>query len=194
MPKLKNFHGCVLGRGTALALEIGHRISVDFDFFIKGEISRSLFDKTKRVFKGCSLKTLVNSKDQLTVLIDGVKITFLAYPYPTLYRTIHGDGIHMFTVEEIAATKAYTIGRRAEYKDYIDLYFIISKSRRALKRIIKSAEKKYDKEFSQKLFLEQLVYLKDIEETPIAFIKKEVKKKTLETFFRNEIRKMRLIV
>ena len=81
---LSRFPGFYLAGGTALALQIGHRVSVDFDLFSDKEIERSLLPHVQRVFSdGASIAPLINNPDELTVLVDDVKITFLKYPFPT---------------------------------------------------------------------------------------------------------------
>lgn len=71
---------------------------------------------------------------------------------------------------EIASTKAYTIGRRVEYKDYIDLYFVLKEQGVSLGDVIDLSNRKYGSKFNSRLFLEQLVD-DSIEELPIKFIK-----------------------
>jgi hypothetical protein len=61
----------------------------------------------------------------------------------------------------LAAMKAYTLGRRNKWKDYVDLYFIISKYH-SLKKIIDRAKKIFSSEFNEKIFREALSYFKDI--------------------------------
>jgi hypothetical protein len=59
------------------------------------------------------------------VLVDDVKFTFLKYPSPTFNPFVIYEQVPLLSVRQIAATKAYTIGRRGAYKDYIELYFIL---------------------------------------------------------------------
>lgn len=68
--------------GTALALQIGHRVSVDYDFFSSAEIPETILPKVKRVFNDFSVTPFINNKDELTVSVNNVKITFLYYPSP----------------------------------------------------------------------------------------------------------------
>ncbi|TRZ78255.1 hypothetical protein D4R87_01145 [bacterium] len=95
-------------------------------------------------------------------------------------------------IKEISATKAYSIGRRGVLKDYVDLYFIISEKKTTLAEIIKLSEKKYGDIFNSRLFLEQLIDVKNIEDTDIVFLKEKVNKKFLESFFEKEIKKLKL--
>src|SRR3989338_11130111 len=192
LPSLGKFEDFYLAGGTALALQIGHRISVDFDLFSEKEISKNLLDKVKRVFENKTVIPSVNNPDELTVFIDGVKTTFLKYPFPVQNKLIDYKGIKFLYVKEIAATKAYTVGRRGTIKDYVDLYFILSEKRSSLEEIIEMAKNKFGNEFNDRLFLEQLVYFSDIEETNIIFLKKNVSKKELEEFFKTEVGKIKI--
>lgn len=190
--KLKNFSDFYLAGGTALALQVGHRISVDFDLFFEKEIDKNLLNKIKRVFPEDSLSVSVNNPDELTVFVNDVKITFLKYSFPVILKLTEHEGIRLLDVKEIAATKAYAIGRRGSYKDYVDLYFIIFEGHSDLNGIIDLAEKKYGSEFNSRLFLEQLVYLEDIKDVEIVFLKQVVSKKELEGFFQKKISEIKL--
>jgi hypothetical protein len=73
LPALRNFNDFYLAGGTALALQIGHRISVDFDLFLEKEIDKNLFSKIKKIFNGNEIVLFVNNSDELTVFVDGPK-------------------------------------------------------------------------------------------------------------------------
>lgn len=192
LKKLRNFKEYYLAGGTALALQIGHRISVDFDFFTTKEIPSNLFEKVKRIFKGYKISAEVNNLEQLTVEIDGVGLTFVKYPFPLIFKLVEYQGIYLLSVEEIASTKAFSIGRRATLKDYVDLYFILKEKHCSLEKIIEVCKKKFKDEFNQRLFLEQLIYLKDIEDVPIEFLKEKPTKVQMQRFFEKEVAGLRI--
>jgi Nucleotidyl transferase AbiEii toxin, Type IV TA system len=79
---LTQFFGFYLAGGTALALQIGHRVSVDFDLFSAEEIDRGLLRRVRRAFPEAEVLPLINNADELTTLVNGVKVTFLRYPFP----------------------------------------------------------------------------------------------------------------
>lgn len=188
-PHLSHFPAFVLAGGTALALQIGHRVSVDFDFFLHEKLlPEDLLQSMQDVFRGKALEPLVNNREEVSALVEGVKITFLHYPFPLLFPPVPYGGIELLSVKEIAATKAYTIGRRGSLKDYVDLYFILSENHASLQEILAYAEKKYGPHFNGRLFLEQIIYLEDVEETPVTFLKSPVSKQTLQNFFEERIR------
>jgi hypothetical protein len=188
--RLSHFKNFYLAGGTALALQIGHRISVDFDLFSKKPISKKLLPKVEEVFSGRKIVPSVNNPDELTVFVDAIKITFLFYPFPIIKRGIQYAGVSMLGIKEIAATKAYTIGRRGSFKDYVDLYFVIADNYATLNEIMKLANKKYGSDFNARLFLEQLIYLEDIEDTEIIVLKNPIGKDDVERFFIGEVKKL----
>lgn len=191
--KLNKFSDFYLAGGTALALQIGHRISIDFDFFNDKEIDKNLLNKLEKVFFDKKLNISVSNPDELTIYIDQVKITFLKYPFSPILDLINFKGINLLNVKEIAASKAYTIGRRGSFKDYIDLYYIILEKHTDLNKIISMAEKKYGHEFNSRLFLEQLIYFEDITDEQIIFLKERTDKKIIKSFFEDKIREINLI-
>lgn len=187
-PLLKSFDDFYLAGGTALALQIGHRVSVDFDLFSLKDINNNLLSKAKKVFQQHTVSPSINNPDELTVLVGNVKTTFLKYPFPVIQELVALDGISALSVKEIATTKAYSIGRRGTFKDYVDLYFIISENYASLKEVVDLADKKFSHEFNSRLFLEQLIFMDDINEIEIKFLKNAVSKNTILDFFIEEIK------
>ena len=80
----ERFGGYYLVGGTALALQIGHRVSVDFNFFCFDEQAHNLLPRVKRVFSGYAISVTYATPEQLNLIIDGVKVTFFHYPYPVV--------------------------------------------------------------------------------------------------------------
>lgn len=190
--KLKVFKKLgLLAGGTALAMQLGHRKSLDFDFFCFKPISSKLAYKLKQVFG--PIKVLINNSDELTILTkNGVKITFLYYPFIFRHKPILIDGLKVLTVIDIAAAKAYAMNRRANFRDYVDIYFVL-KSKITLRDIIKNAQSIYGDLFSEKLFLAQLLYTEDIRKEEIReviWIKKSVDINELKRFFKKRIKEI----
>jgi len=190
--KLDKFSDFYLVGGTALALQIGHRISVDFDLFTQKDITSQLFSKAKRVFKGLKIEVVRDCSEQLSIIAGNVKLDFVKYPFPLLFKLIKYQGVDIIEIKEIATMKAYALGRRPILKDYVDLYYILKEKYVTLEEIIKLSQKKYKSEFNPRLFLEQLIYLEDVEDMQIDFLKKVVKKQEMEKFFRSEVKKIKL--
>jgi len=189
-PHLREFPEFYLSGGTALALQIGHRVSVDFDFFCEGELPPRLLAKLKKVFPYRNILPSVNDCDELTVFADGIKLSFIRYPFPTLFTIVKTEGIRMLSVKEIAATKAYTIGRRREFKDYVDLYFCVADGHCTLSEIIDATNRKFGAEFNDRLFLEQLVYLDDLPSVPLTFLARSVTRQEILDRFESEIQEL----
>jgi len=191
-PRLSAFDSFYLAGGTALALEIGHRISVDFDLFSSDPIPRSLFTKAKTVFAGCTVEPIINNPDELTILVDAVKVTFLCYPFPRIEPLVLLGGLSLLSIREIAATKAYSIGRRGTYKDYIDLYVILKNGYTSLDAIIRMAEQKFGTNFNSRLFAEQLLFMDDIEDYKIEFLGAPVSQAEVLGFFADELQNLKV--
>jgi len=193
-PRLASFNkDFYLAGGTALALQIGHRVSVDFDLFSPHPIKKTLLVKTEAVYEGMPMEIFVNNSRELTLLIQGVKHTFLHYPFPTILPFEKNDTIHFLSSKEILATKAYTIGRRGAFKDYADLYVGINSGISSLQDIINLAQEKYNGVFNDRLFLEQTLYMDDIIEDAIIMLGRPAPtKQNLIDFFSGEIAKLTL--
>ena len=188
MPVAKYF---VLGGGTALSLQIAHRKSFDFDFFSEIEIAKDL--KEKIVKKITIEEITVDTGDEFTFYsTDKVKFTFLFYYYRSYFDIFEfKNGLKIFSVKEIAVKKAYTIGHRGVYRDYFDLFTIFKGKYINLYEIITGAESVYKGLFNSKLFLEQLVYFKDLPDFDITSINNQQipSKDEVKQFLEEEVRK-----
>lgn len=146
--------------GTAIALHIGHRRSVDFDLFAeKGFNNQSIVRKIERTMKIDEI--IVNKLDELTFMLKGVKFTFFNYPYKISYSKKLGSFVKMPDLLTLAATKAFALGMRAKWKNYVDLYFII-KDYYSIGEISEKCKKIFGRHFNGRLFREQLVYFEGI--------------------------------
>ncbi|KKQ18816.1 MAG: hypothetical protein US31_C0001G0003 [Berkelbacteria bacterium GW2011_GWA1_36_9] len=190
--KLKHFPNFYLVGGTALALQIGHRISVDFDLFNSENIPRSLYLKVEKIFKENKIDIIVNNAENLTILVDGVQLTFFNYPFEVISPFIIFQDVKILPVVELGALKVYALGRRATFKDYVDLYYILNKKLVSLVEITDLAERKYKDKFDKRLFLEQLIYLEDIKDTEIKFLGSTITKKEMIEFFTGLVKEVKL--
>lgn len=147
--------------GTAVALHIGHRRSIDFDLFSLREFKN--INIRRRIAKVVNIEQIfVNKSDEFTLAIKGVKMTFFHYPFMVPHKNHVDDFISMPSLLDLAAMKAYALGHRARWKDYIDLYFVM-KEYHGIDKIVKTAKHIFGKEFNEKLFRSQLAYFKDID-------------------------------
>lgn len=191
--ELKSFNDFYLVGGTALALQIGHRVSVDFDLFTSNKLSARLFSKVKRNFRGLRIRKFRDIPGQLSVVLDDdIKIDFVEYNYPLLYNLTKFEGLKIASTKEIAVMKASTLNYRGTTKDYVDLYFLLKYGYAELREIEKDGEKKYGDEFNFRLFLEQLLYMSDVKKAEIEFLKEKVSERQISDFFTQEIKKLKL--
>lgn len=147
--------------GTAIALQIGHRESIDFDLF-----SLAKFDNHKiraRIVKAKRIARIIRDETgQFTLEINEVRFTFFHYPFKIIFSENFDNVIKLPNLLTLAAMKAYALGRRPKWKDYVDLYFII-KDFCSLKDICVKAREIFNKEFDEKLFRRQLAYFDDMD-------------------------------
>ena len=147
--------------GTAIALYIGHRRSIDFDLFTNEEFkNEDILNKISKSFKIDMV--VVNNPEELTVIIKGVRFTFFRYLHKIDFSKKLDNIVKFPDLLTLAAMKAFTLGMRAKWKDYIDLYFILKNYYR-IGQIIKKAQKIFGNKFNEKLFRSQLAYFKDID-------------------------------
>ncbi len=183
LPLLKSFSSSFgLVGGTAIALYIDHRQSVDFDLFTKKEFDN--FRIRQEIAKFTKIeKIITDQKDQYTMIVKGVRMTFFLYPYPINFSKNFETTIKIPDLLTLAAMKAHALGRRAKWKDYVDLYFIM-RDYFKITEIIKKARQIFSTEFNEKLFRTQLSYFKDIDHTEKVIYMKgsEQKDKTIKQF------------
>jgi len=190
--KLGEFKGFgYLVGGTALALQIRHRKSYDFDVFCREEISRSLIKKISEVFS--IGQVFVNSFDRFSFLTeDEIKVSFVYYPFDLTEFVVEEEGalISLLSPQGIAVAKVYTLNRRASWRDYLDLFFVLREDLISVEEIIAKAGEVYEGVFSEKLFYSQLFYTDDISQGEIdstELIDGSVAKQEGEDFFRKLI-------
>lgn len=147
--------------GTAIALHLGHRQSIDFDLFSNKPFDNA--DLRKIIVKTNKIDRVVfDEKGQYTIVANGVRFTFLEYPFHLSFHKNAVENINLPDLLTLAAMKAYALGRRAKWKDYVDMYFIIKKYK-GLSAIVTRATSMFGKEFNEKVFRVQLSYFADID-------------------------------
>ena len=146
--------------GTAIALHIGHRLSLDFDLFKLGNIkSKGIFSKFETA--GEQIAIMLNRDGQLNLMCRNVKFTFLNFDYEVPHIIDVQKTITIPNLLDLAAMKAFALGRRSKWKDYVDLYFII-RDHYPLTTISNRAAEIFGDMFSEKLFRGQLSYFAGI--------------------------------
>ncbi|PIQ71830.1 hypothetical protein COW57_04675 [Candidatus Roizmanbacteria bacterium CG17_big_fil_post_rev_8_21_14_2_50_39_7] len=185
--KLKAFENeGYLAGGTALAFQLNHRISEDFDVFINWEIDNKLRLKVKEIFGDVTF--YVNSTDQISFITqNNIKVTFLWYYFKPLNPTIPTASLSLASIEDIATDKAQTIGRRAVWRDYIDMFYLLKNGYVDLDKIIQMANKKFRGEFVSTQFLEQLRYFDDVKTVPIEYVEKKYADDEIKSYLQQTV-------
>lgn len=145
--------------GTAVALQIGHRESIDFDLFPKNPTDDFNVRKLRSRFERHAIIGEVISADEseLTFKSIGVKVTFFHFNHRIPFTEKFKKIISMPDLLTLAAMKAYALGYRAKWKDYVDLYFIMRDHHKIGEIVVRSKEL-FPREFSERLFREQISY------------------------------------
>jgi len=175
--------GLRLVGGTALALQLGHRNSVDLDFF--GVIDKSVEEiQNDLEAKGFYVHPEQKSKTINILTIDGVKVDIVGGFSNWIEPPIKTEGIRMAGLQDIAAMKLHAITNRGRKKDFIDLYFLLQHF--SLKQMIEFYEKKYPK---NNLFfvIRSLSYFNDAEADPLPQMFIDVSWEEMKSVIRNAI-------
>ena len=189
LPLLKQFseQGFYLAGGTGLALQLGHRDSLDFDFFTKSDFnSAQLAEEIHHVFGAYSVLITQQETNTLSLTLDNsVQLSFLGYQYPILNEFVQTEFFPIASVEDIACMKLSALLNRSVEKDYVDLYMILQQT--PLRKLLSQAREKYPS-IDTSLILKSLVYFDDIIQEPILF--KEGHEVSFEEVKRSLIKKV----
>lgn len=158
---IKDFY---LAGGTALALQLGHRQSIDFDFFSQTKFSQtkildSLYEITKKTAE-------IKEQDDGTLIlfIENIKLSFFFYKHPLLNDTIKIlNNIYLAGLKDIFAMKLIAISQRGTKKDFIDLYFLLQNGFKIQDTVTVLNEKYSHVKFNKLHILKSLLFFDDAE-------------------------------
>lgn len=171
--------------GTALALQLGHRLSVDLDFF--GEWGEDDLDSA---LKSCGSAVRTGGKGRLQFYeINRIKVDCVTYTYPWLREPLIEDGIRLAHIEDIAAMKLEAVTNRGRKKDFIDLVFLLDKI--SLSEMLTLYQKKFSSGVKM-LVLRSLVYFDDAEDDPMPVMLKPIDWERVKERIRQAVRKQAL--
>lgn len=154
----------VLYGGTALALRLGHRKSVDFDFFSDREFDTDALMRQVPYLK--DIEVLDRRGNTLTGLVDGVQVSYFGMEgwkqieEPDLAEEAE---IKIASMRDIAGTKAAVVQKRAAWKDYVDIHAILQQTDLSLEDTLVAGRMIYGKQFNPILTLKALSYFKDLD-------------------------------
>ena len=147
--------------GTALALQLGHRISIDLDIFGKWDLEQSLDYELAQ----CGELVRIGGQKRLQFFsVDGVKVDCVTYDYPWLDEPIIESGVRIAGLPDIAAMKINAITNRGTRKDFVDIAFLLKHY--SLGQMFRYYLSKYA-DVEPAMALRSIVYFEDAEEMPM---------------------------
>lgn len=163
-PVAKAFY---LGGGTALALRLGHRVSLDLDLFSRdnplGAAEREKLISALRQSGPVDVRE--SSDGTLHLVLGGTRVSLLRYAYPMLAKTDDWRGIRVAALEDLAAMKVSAIIGRGSRRDFLDLYAVATL--KGLDWVLVAAGRKFRDHGDLALHAAKaLVYFEDAEKEP----------------------------
>ncbi len=151
--------------GTALALQIGHRKSIDLDLFGMVEINSLELNQELQAYGTLVLRNSGKRVHQFT--INGIHLDIVQYDYPWLEAEICEHSVRLAAMPDIAAMKLAAITNRGTKKDFIDLAFLLSHF--SLSQMLSFYRQKFN-DGSEFLVIKSLVYFDDADEEPMPYM------------------------
>jgi hypothetical protein len=147
--------------GTSLALQIGHRKSIDIDLF--GELVEDEYELSAQLEELGNVKILNKTAKTLICVINDIKVDIVNFRYDWLSDPLITDKIILADTKDIAAMKLSAITGRGSKKDFIDIYYLLQTY--SLKQMISFYNEKF-KDGSEFLVLKSLSYFYDADKEP----------------------------
>ena len=179
---ISDFQNLRLVGGTALALQIGHRSSVDLDFF--GELTLDWIELNGALRTAGKVTVIKQTQNMHIFSINGIKVDFVNYPYPWLKDAVSEDDIILADIDDIAPMKLSAVTNRGTKKDFIDIYHLLR--RFSLEDILSLYEKKYS-DGSPFLVLKSLTYFDDADEDEPPLMFDNTEWNDVKCLIRNEV-------
>lgn len=164
LPLIKEFKSeFYLVGGTAIALYLGHRHSIDFDLFKTGALNQKKITEKIKKFK-FQHRLIHQEDDQIHLYVNDVKMTFFSFGYDIPHPVKFSDIVTLPSLLDLTAMKAFALGKSAKWKDYADMYFLLKKHFN-FREVSARTKELFAEMFSEKLFKQQLCFFKDIDYT-----------------------------
>jgi hypothetical protein len=174
-----------LAGGTGLALQIGHRRSLDLDFFTGVPFNQEeLLERMIPRFGEFEL--VAKDNETLHAHINHIKVSFLGYAYPILFPFARFGGADIADARDIACMKVSAIAGRGTKRDFIDLYAISRQY--GLLQILDWFREKYTRaNYSRVHILKSMTYFDEAEQDPMPDMLIELSWAEVKTFFLKEV-------
>jgi hypothetical protein len=157
--------GWILAGGTALALQLGHRISVDLDFFRHEDFQVAPLRQALAHLGKLEVQSM--APGTLHCRLDDIRLTFLRSEVPFLHEPVPYRGLHLADVRDIAAMKVIAVAERGAKKDFIDLHAYLEAGA-SFPDLMAVVQQRYrDTDFNVMHLLRSLVYFDDAEAEPM---------------------------
>ncbi|MBI4272533.1 nucleotidyl transferase AbiEii/AbiGii toxin family protein [Candidatus Uhrbacteria bacterium] len=156
--------GMYLAGGTALALQIGHRTSVDFDFYAQQHFRKGTLPRQfqKHIVDHWQAKVTRDEEDTFDLIAKpDIHVSCFYYEYPLIAHYVYIHGVAVASLKDIAAMKLIAIAQRGRHRDFVDMYYLLGIF--SLQDMIRFALEKYPL-YDYFFFLRGLLYFKDAEE------------------------------
>jgi predicted nucleotidyltransferase component of viral defense system len=165
----ENLSNFKLAGGTALALQIGHRLSIDLDLFTNEAFNKNGLRDLLQI--NYQMQTDNITKNTLSGAIRNIKTDFMAHQYPVLNEVVLIDWLRMWSVQDIVAMKLNAISNRGSKKDLCIVYSLLEYY--SIEQMITFYIKKYKHQQSM-MVIKSLVYFEDaeLEPDPVWIVKK----------------------
>ncbi|MBI3442149.1 MAG: nucleotidyl transferase AbiEii/AbiGii toxin family protein [Candidatus Sungbacteria bacterium] len=175
-----------LAGGTALALQLGHRLSYDLDFFTEQDFSEK---KLTEVLQGLGELTIDHrAEDTLLGFLNGARISFFWYRYPLLFPPVSFLNMRLADIRDIGAMKLDAIQSRGKKRDFIDLWAIMQHGI-TIGDLLGFFEKKYaGVSYNTQHIMKSLVYFADAEQDEMPRMFAKISWKDVKKYIEDEVR------
>lgn len=168
--------------GTALAMQLGHRVSIDLDFFgkipVPSEVLRDYLSDNHRV-------SIIKEGRNINIYeVDGIKVDFVNYRYDWIDSPVVEDGLTLASIKDIAAMKVNAIIGRGTKKDFVDLYFLLRHY--SLAELLELYFQKYP-DGNSFIALKSISYFGDAESDPMPIMLEQEEWETMKNTIQEQL-------
>lgn len=185
LQSIPEFGNLRLVGGTSLALQIGHRTSIDLDLF--GTLLPEADEVLELLRPLGSLTTIKNTRNIHQFILNGIKVDIINYAYPWLNEAKTTDNLRLAGMEDIAAMKLAAVTGRGTRKDFIDIWYLLRNF--TLEEMLTSYTNKYA-DGSTFMVIKSLTYFEDAENEPEPYMFEPIDWETIKSDIREHAAKL----
>ena len=177
----------ILAGGTGLALQLGHRVSIDLDFFCEDTFDTAAL-RAKLADRG-KLDVQAVAQDTLHVRLDGIRLSYLRSEVPFLFPPVEYRGLRVADPRDIAAMKVVAVAGRGSRKDFVDLYAYMEAGG-DFQTLVETVRQRYvNTSFNEVHLLRSLVFFDDAEQEPMPRMLKKATWPAIRKRLEDEVRR-----